>query len=83
VTTFVALYAGPTVSTAELVALSSDRRLVSDVTRQMVLERTPELETMVRDPHHNTATKEDEESPACRARLDGSRERILNSDRRI
>ena len=37
-TTFLALYQGPSVNTAELVAVSSNRRLVSDFAQKLLQE---------------------------------------------
>ena len=55
-TVFVALYQGATVCDAELVALSADRRLVSDVARRIALDRTPEIrDVLPPDPHHKTS----------------------------
>lgn len=52
-TTFLALYRGPTVAAAELVALSADERLVRDFAERLITEppeRRPTAPTSTKKP---------------------------------
>ena len=58
-TTFLALYQGQTVASAEFVALTSDETLIVDFARRLVAPRTPEIrDVLPPDPHHRKHCKE-------------------------
>ncbi len=54
-TRFLALYGGPTISSAELLAVSADQRLVQDFGRRLVSEEPdePEMKDHGRRPKQN------------------------------
>ena len=58
-TTFLALYQGPSIAHAELVAVSSNRRIVSDFAEKLLDEPEPELEedSLYPEPRHTKETK--------------------------
>jgi len=53
-TAFLALYSGQTVNSAELIALSTDERIVIDFARRLVAERTPEVRDVLPDEGHSS-----------------------------